>query len=568
MARLIVGTCIASIYIQPFAVAQLPTIPDPVQKDAEQSKRPSLEELEKRLRERTERARNQDSKDTEPPSRSRQQSKQTEDDYKEKSDKNQAESDKNAPVREAMPTLELDAQSMGQQLQLSDVIASTYRAFPLLEIARLQAGVAGGQQTSAWGAYDTKLEYFSLNQPVGFYETYRNGIGFARQLWWGGYASAGYRIGRGNYEPWYKERETNDGGEFKVALVQPLLQGRAIDPQRVELFQANLRQQAVGPEIQHQLLMAGQDASRAFWIWVEAGTILKARENLLDIAEKRGVQLEKSFQADKAARLDVDLNAAQIYERLLKVNEAKQKFRDAAFKLSLFLRDEGGAPMLVPPEWLPNDFPEIVDLPPGVFEDDYRNALARRPELVLIKLEMQSQRWDLSLAQNQMLPNLDFTVQSVQNMGQGTSSLNDKGEFQLEAGVVGGVPIQRRKPIGKIQSTQSKLAQFAQKYELQRNKIGIDLQVARNALDTAQRNVAVARDLVKRSRAALEGFRKGTDAGLFDFAWVLNQELKVNESEVKLLEAEREFYVALAELQAALGLDPLEQAANLGMSLR
>ncbi|HUP78162.1 MAG TPA: hypothetical protein VM260_06310, partial [Pirellula sp.] len=161
-----------------------------------------------------------------------------------KPDPEKSDSKKNpntSAVREAPPTPLSDAESMGQLLQLSDVIASTYRAFPLLEIARLQSRVTSGQQISAMGAYDVKLEYYSLNQPVGFYETYRNGIGVARQLWWGGYASAGYRIGRGNYEPWYKERETNGSGEFKVGLVQPLLQGRAIDPFRVELFQSGLR---------------------------------------------------------------------------------------------------------------------------------------------------------------------------------------------------------------------------------------------------------------------------------------------------------------------------------------
>jgi outer membrane protein TolC len=220
--------------------------------------------------------------------------------------------------------------------------------------------------------------------------------------------------------------------------------------------------------------------------------------------------------------------------------------------------------MLAPPDWLPEDFPAIVPLPPGDFERDLQFAFGARPELVLLALEIQSLRWDLSLAQNQMLPNLDFTIQSTQNVGDRASpATNDKGQFQLEAGVIGGVPIQRRKPLGKIQSTQSKIVQISQKLEFQRNKIGIDLQVARNALDTAQRNVVVARDLVQRTQSALEGFQKGNDAGKFEFVFVLNQELKVNEAEVKLLEAEREFYVALAEMQAALGLDPLEQATNL-----
>jgi outer membrane protein TolC len=468
-----------------------------------------------------------------------------------------------ASVREALPTPESDALALGQLLQLSDVIASTYRAFPLLEIARLQAGVTSGQQTSAMGAYDVKLEYYSLNQPVGFYETYRNGIGVARQLWWGGYASAGYRVGRGNFEPWYKERQTNDGGEFKVAFVQPLLQGRAIDPSRVELFQANLRRQAVGPEIQSQLLIAGQDAAKAFWLWVEIGNVLQAQERLLEIAVKRGEQLERTKTAGAASNLEVSLNAQQIYERQLKRNETRQKFRDAAFKLSLFLRDESGNPLLAPPDWLPSDFPEIAAIPVGDFETDFQTALTSRPELALIELERQASRWDLTLARNQLMPNVDFTVQTVQNVGQGTSAINDKGEFQVEAGVTGGVPIQRRKPIGKIQTTEAKLMQLSQKLAFQRNKIEIELRTARNALDIAQQNVVAARELLKQANITLSIFRRSLEAGRTDLFFLLTQEIKVNDSEVKLLEAEGDFFTALAAMQAALGLDPLEQAANL-----
>ncbi len=468
-----------------------------------------------------------------------------------------------ASVREALPTPESDVLALGQLLQLSDVIASTYRAFPLLEIARLQAGVTSGQQTSAMGAYDVKLEYYSLNQPVGFYETYRNGIGVARQLWWGGYASAGYRVGRGNFEPWYRERQTNDGGEFKVAFIQPLLQGRAIDPSRVELFQANLRRQAVGPEIQSQLLIAGQDAAKAFWLWVEIGNVLKAQERLLEIAVKRGEQLDRTKAAGAVSNLEVSLNAQQIYERQLKRNETRQKFRDTAFKLSLFLRDEMGNPLLAPPDWLPSDFPEITAIPVGDFETDFQTALTARPELALIELERQTSRWDLTLARNQLLPNVDFTVQTVQNVGQGTSAINDKGEFQVEAGVTGGVPIQRRKPIGKIQTTEAKLMQLSQKLAFQRNKIEIELRTARNALDIAQQNVVAARELLNQANITLSIFRRSLEAGRTDLFFLLTQEIKVNDSEVKLLEAERDFFTALAAMQAALGLDPLEQAARL-----
>ncbi|MFY7877384.1 MAG: TolC family protein [Pirellula sp.] len=229
----------------------------------------------------------------------------------------------------------------------------------------------------------------------------------------------------------------------------------------------------------------------------------------------------------------------------------------------MFLRDEQGAPRLPPPEWLPIDFPAITEIPPGNFEQDFQNAMASRPELLLINLDMQSLRLDLSLARNQTLPNVDMTLRASQDMGLQTSQTNDKEEFQLEAGIIGDVPIQRRKAFGKIQKTQAKMAQISQKYEFQRNKIGVELQSARNALDIAQQNVVAARELLKLANETLDLFRLEFDANRRDVFFLLGQEVKVNDSEVKLLEAERDFYIALASMQAALGLDPLEQSTLL-----
>lgn len=448
-------------------------------------------------------------------------------------------------------------------LTLSDVIASTYRGFPLIEIARQQAGVTSGEYRSAWGAYDTKLEYFSLNQPLGYYETYRNGIGAARQLWWGGYLSAGYRIGRGYYEPWYKERQTDDAGEFKLAYQQPLLQGRAIDPQRVELFQANLRRQSVGPEVQFQLLVATRDAAFAYWQWVEQGNILRAQRNLLRLAELRADQFEEALKQGVATELTVSLNRQEILSRQLKVNDTQMKFRDAAYKLSIFLRDENGQPLLAPQEWLPSRFPKPVDIQLATYEQDYSNAIAARPELRLIELQAQEARLDLQLARNQLLPNVDFTMQAGKDIGEPATSTNDKREFELESGIVGGVPIQRNKAFGKIQSTNAKLVQIAQKLEFQRNKINAELLMARNQVEIAQRNVKIAQEFLMETQKVLELFRLAVTQGDFDLQLFLQQEVKVTEAEVKLLEEVRTYYLAIAALQATLGLDPLDQSTIL-----
>ncbi|MCC6507971.1 MAG: TolC family protein [Pirellulaceae bacterium] len=446
------------------------------------------------------------------------------------------------------------------QLTLADVTASVARSFPVIEQARLQGGVAGGDILAANGFYDHKLQGYSLSDPTGVYRNYRQSIGLARQLWWGGYLSAGYRVGRGDFEPWYKERETDKSGEYKLGLVQPLLQGRAIDPARVALFQANLRQQVVGPEIDRLVLTTALEAAAAYWSWLAIGGALEAQRELLELAEKRTKQLEDLLNAGKIKSVDLLLNEQLVAERRLLVIETQQKYRESGFKLSLYLRDEAGQPMLPADEWLPKRFPRIDNLPPGDYSADLAAAFSQRPELRIIGLEMQQVTWDLRLARNQLLPQLDLITEGSQDAGDPASSANDKSRFELEVGVQGEVPIQRRKARGKIQSTNFKLAQLQQKIRWQQDKIGFELQAARNALDQAAAGVIQAEAALRSAITTLDRFNFAFTEGKTDLVYLNILESKANEYEIKLIESQNKWFIALAQMQAALGLDPIQQS--------
>jgi outer membrane protein TolC len=201
------------------------------------------------------------------------------------------------------------------------------------------------------------------------------------------------------------------------------------------------------------------------------------------------------------------------------------------------------------------------------FETAFLEAQQRRPELAMINIDLQKLRWDLELARNQTLPNLDFTIQGVQNVGDPATTLNDKGDFILESGVMGGVPVQRRKARGKIESTLAKMQQVEQKRWFMTNKIEMDLRVARNALEVSRDMVLRSQQLLRETRETLDYFRREFASGNQDFLFLLAQEAKATEAQIKLLDAQREYYISLARLQAVLGLDPLEQSLNLDQSL-
>ena len=224
------------------------------------------------------------------------------------------------------------------------------------------------------------------------------------------------------------------GASSKFSMVQPLLQGRAIDPARVELLQANLRLQAVAPEIERTILMIGREGSEIYWQWLAASSFLRSQEELLRLAEVRAEQLRVLLQEGAIKALDLTFNDSLVAERRVKVIETRQKFRELGVKLSFYLRDEVGQPLYPREEWAPKVFPPIQELPPGDFPADLAAAFSRRPELRGLSLEMQQVTLDLRLAQNQMAPQLDFISGASQDMGTPASSLNDKGQFELEVG--------------------------------------------------------------------------------------------------------------------------------------
>ena len=453
-----------------------------------------------------------------------------------------------------------DAVDGPDALTLADVVASLYRSYPDIARARQETRIAGGELLSAYGSYDTKFFADSLSEPTGFYRNYRNGLSLARQTWWGGYVAAGYRIGRGTFQPWYKERQTDDAGEFKVAFAQPLLQGRAIDPQRVAVFQASLMQQAAAPIIQQTILDISRDATSIYWEWVAVGGVLEAQRELLELAQQRGEQFEVGVKAGKFPEIDLLLNQQLIAERRAKLLETEQKFRATSFKLGLYLRNDSGRPMVPNDLWLPDRFPIIR--PPSLtnFQEDLAAALMRRPEPQILQLEIRQVELDRRLACNQMLPRLDFVTEASQDMGEPASKSDDKGEFELVIGVTSEVPIQRRKARGKIQSTTGKIIQINEKLRLTQDKIAAELQTAYNALTLSAQVVEQAEISLRAALETLDRYRFAYDKGKIDLIYLNLLEVKANENEIKLVESQQQWFSALAELQITLGLDPLDQA--------
>jgi outer membrane protein TolC len=441
-------------------------------------------------------------------------------------------------------------------LTLFDVIQSVYESYPLLEVALRERDIAAGKELAAWGEFDTGFKAYSLANPMGYYKRYRTVVKLDQPLLGGGDVFARYKLGRGHFHPYSYDEETNRGGEFSAGLGFPLLKDRLIDKRRSGVSQAALARAAVEPAVQTQLLEFVREASQAYWYWVATGQALQTHRQLLRLAQDRVQQIEQRIQGgdlQRIARLD---NQRLIASRETKVIDAERKLQMAAIKLSLFVRTPEGQPLLPDPTLLPSGFPDYT--PPDVehMQQDIQAALAARPELVELDLLTQQAGVELAQAQNSLLPKFDAVLEASQDVGSAAFVNRSKTPFQLEAGVYGEVPLQRREARGKVTAAQGKLAQLRAKREFTANKIAAQVQDAVSALEAASGKIERTGKNLDLSRQALELGREAFDAGDIDLIVLNIYEQAAADAQISWLEAQAEYFAAQADYEAALARDP------------
>jgi len=439
-------------------------------------------------------------------------------------------------------------------LQLGDVISSVLNTFPTVQAAALQFEVAQGQVLSAEGAFDTKLKGATENGALGFYETYRHSVGAVQPLAYGGEVFGGYRVGRGVFQPWYQERQTNEGGEFKAGLSVPLSRNVAIDNRRAGMQKAGIDLSAADPQFRGEVIFTVRAASEAYWQWVAAAAQRRIAEQVLALATTRNDGLEEEVRTGAKAMPVLKDNRRSILSREAKLIDTQRKITQAAAKLSIYLRTPSGEPRVAAIEEVP-DFPNPA--PPN---EDWRSTLAQqaiqsRPELQ--GLELAIERIDVGIAEagNDLLPNVNAVLIGSQDMGEPTSKKRDKSEFELEAALLIDVPLQRRKAKGKLASLEAKRAQLAQKRHLSEDKIRTDIAVAFAAVKAAYQRVQRTAEARELADYMAEVERENFKAGESDLLKVALREEKAADSAAKAIEALLEYQLGLAFLRAAVGID-------------
>lgn len=457
------------------------------------------------------------------------------------------------------PSASADAHEHLEPLQLGDVIASVRTSYPLLLAAQREQQVQQGKLLSASGAFDLHLYGYGISEPLGFFQSTRSQLVLTQPLEQGGYIFGAYKIGDGKFAPWYKERETNDGGEFSAGWGLPLLKDRAIDKRRGEIAQSSLAAAAVDPAVRAQLLEFVRIASQQYWEWVAAGQTLETFEDLLRLAERRAAQLDERVERGDLERIAQLNNRQLIAARETRVIEARRKLEASAIKLSLFVRTADGLPVIPHASLRPTQFPTPARLAPERVSQDIQLALQARPEFAELDFLARQVRVELAQAENQLLPKLDALVETSKDVGGWADATGNKTPLELQAGLYGEMPIQRREARGKVESARGKLAQIMVKREFLANKVTAQVQDAVSALVAADGRIERAEVNVDLAVRTLELGQISFDAGDIDLVSLNIYEQAVADAQLILIAARADFFAALADYYAALGSDDLAE---------
>ncbi|MGQ9916645.1 MAG: TolC family protein [Bryobacteraceae bacterium] len=437
-----------------------------------------------------------------------------------------------------------------EPLTLEELLRSVERHYPPLLAALQDRVIAAADVLAATGRFDLSLKNGYEGDYLGRYRNgvYRATIEQATQFQGITYF-AGYQLGRGEFASYDGKLQTDLGGEWKVGVRLPFLRERSLDSRRAELRKARIGQRIAELGVDQQRLVIRQLAARRYYEWVAAGLRHRVAKAVQQVAEQRDGQLREAARLGQIPAVDVTDNQRAILTRRAQTIEAERALQLAAIELSLFYRDDAGAPVLPGPERLPAAFPAPRDIDEQRLEEDIELAWRRRPEIRRFREQRSQAEVDRKLAQNQLLPAVDLSLSFASQLGERRAG---RGPNDLVASLVFDLPAQRRAARGRDLAALARIKQFDHRERFARDQIAAEVRDAYSALKAAYERARVLREEVDVARQLETAERVRFELGEGNLFLVNLREQATYETELRELAALAEYFRALAFYEYAI----------------
>ncbi len=447
----------------------------------------------------------------------------------------------------------LPARAENAPLQVDDVLSASAAHFPLILKSLAAQRVAAGKALEAEGSFDVVFDAGGFSRTSGFYDgTVANGRVRQRIRNLGADVYASYSISDGIFPIYEDINYTNTGGAAKVGVMFALMRDREFDRQRFDVADAQLDLQEADLDLLLTRVGVQQRAQIAYWRWVTLGRQLRIYENLLRIARERQTGLEEQVRQGARANIFLTENLQNITRRQTLVTAAEKDLAIAANNLAIYYRDENGTPVAPAQEQLPpgEAISEIGSLA-NVDQLALTDALAKRPELQLLRNAIQREQNRIALAKNNLKPRLDLGVEVKQPFGAVGDGGVSRDTTDTIVGFTFSVPFQRSSERGRLQRSEAMLDAKREEQRLAEEQIQIELRNVLIDLRTSRDLLLLAAQEVQQSEIMRAAELRRFTSGASDFFLVNVREEVAADARIKLLQAELDTRVSRTNFDAA-----------------
>jgi len=296
------------------------------------------------------------------------------------------------------------------------------------------------------------------------------------------------------------------------------------------------------------------EAVAAYMDVIRDRAVVELNQNNIRVLQTNLEATRDRFEIGDVTRTDVAQSEARL--ELARANLSQAEARLAA-SIENYKRVIGEPPEALAP---PPPLPPL----PATAEEAVRIALVSNPDLVAIERQAVAAGLDVNVARASRLPSISAGLSGTYfNALQGAQPGFDTTGTETSAGVTARVPIyQGGEPAARIRQAQALEGQLLEQAVGTQRAVVANARAAFAGYAAALRAIQSSEQAVQANELALEGTRAELGVGTRNVLDLLNAEQELLNSQVTLVTARRDAYVAGFQLLNAMGQT---QAEDLGL---
>ncbi len=340
---------------------------------------------------------------------------------------------------------------------------------------------------------------------------------------------------------------------MELKITQPLLRdfGIIVTKNQILIAQNNL---AISQEdFRRQIIASTSEVQRTYWELVFRRQDLEVRQQQIALNQRLLAQVRRQVEVGTLAPIEVlqaETDIARVKEQIIQADNDVKNTEDRLKRIMNFSLLGEFADL----ELLPTDTP-IFTSPVLKQEEEIRQALENRHDLIQAKLELENQNITLIFNKNQALPTLDlqgsFQLNGIDEDFSGSLDQFRLSRRRWEVGLVFRHPLGNRRGKSLVQQSQLAIRQQMLTIKNLEENILEDVRVAVRQVMASSQLVQASRAASRLAQKQREAEEKKLKVGLSTLFFVLQFQQDLSDARSRGIRALTAYLQALISLEEA-----------------